>query len=97
MGRLPSNGFNLIAPSGRRNGHAEAGAAQAKLVKRESALDQRDPLAIICGQPFDPAWFEALPPAQQSHAAWAAPRASHSAAPPQPARKAQSRNRLVNP
>jgi hypothetical protein len=36
-----------------------------------AALEQRDPLAIICGQPFDPAWFEALPPAQQSHAAWA--------------------------
>jgi len=36
-----------------------------------AALGLRDPLAIICGQPFDPAWFEALPPAQQSHAAWA--------------------------
>ncbi len=36
-----------------------------------AALGQRDPLSLICGQPFDPDWFEALPPAQQSHAAWA--------------------------
>ena len=36
-----------------------------------AALGQRDPLALICGQPFDPVWFETLPPAQQSHAAWA--------------------------
>jgi hypothetical protein len=36
-----------------------------------AALEQRDPLAIICGQPFDPAWFEALPSTQQSFAAWA--------------------------
>jgi hypothetical protein len=47
-------------------------AAQERLRHtHRAALDQRDPLAIICGQPFDPAWFEALPPAQQSHAAWA--------------------------
>ena len=36
-----------------------------------AALGQRDPLAIICGRPFEPTWFEHLPPAQQSHAAWA--------------------------
>jgi len=35
------------------------------------ALKHRDPLALICGQPFNAAWFEALPPAQQSYGAWA--------------------------
>ena len=30
-----------------------------------------DPLTNICGQPFDPVWFEELSPKQQSHAAWA--------------------------
>jgi hypothetical protein len=34
-------------------------------------FSQRDPLANICGQPFDPVWFEELSPEQQSHAAWA--------------------------
>ena len=27
----------------------------------------RDPLAIICGGPFEPAWFEALPPGAQAY------------------------------
>jgi hypothetical protein len=35
------------------------------------ALRLRDPLALICGEPFDAEWFETLPPALQSHAAWA--------------------------
>nr|WP_320134009.1 DEAD/DEAH box helicase [uncultured Holophaga sp.] len=35
------------------------------------ALGQRDPLSLICGEPFDPEWFESLSPALQSHAAWA--------------------------
>ena len=34
-------------------------------------LGCRDPLAVICGQPFDATWFEALPPAMQSFGAWA--------------------------
>jgi len=47
-------------------------AAQERLRStHRTALGGRDPLALICGQPFDPAWFEALPPAAQSHAAWA--------------------------
>ena len=46
--------------------------AQERLAQHhKAALGHRDPLAIICGQPFDPAWFETLPPAQQSHGAWA--------------------------
>jgi len=36
-----------------------------------AALNLREPLSIICGEPFDAAWFETLSPALQSHAAWA--------------------------
>jgi superfamily II DNA or RNA helicase len=36
-----------------------------------AALGGRDPLALVCGRPFDPAWFEGLAPVQQSHGAWA--------------------------
>ena len=47
-------------------------AAQERLrATHRATLGDRDPLALICGQPFDPAWFETLPPAAQSHAAWA--------------------------
>ena len=47
-------------------------AAQERLGQtHRAALEQRDPLALICGRPFDPAWFESLEPAQQSYAAWA--------------------------
>jgi len=46
--------------------------AQEKVrAAHRAALAFRDPLALICSRPFDPAWFEALPPAQQSHGAWA--------------------------
>jgi superfamily II DNA or RNA helicase len=47
-------------------------AAQARLRQvHGAALEYREPLALICAQPFDPAWFEALSPAQQAHGAWA--------------------------
>ena len=47
-------------------------AAQERVRQaHRGALAHRDPLALICGQPFDAAWFEALPPAMQSHGAWA--------------------------
>ena len=46
--------------------------AQERLSQHHrGALGHRDPLAIICGQPFDGAWFESLPPAHQSYGAWA--------------------------
>jgi hypothetical protein len=47
-------------------------ALQERLFQtHRAALGQRDPLALVCGQPFDPAWFDTLAPAQRSHAAWA--------------------------
>ena len=47
-------------------------SAQEKISQtHRAALGYRDPLAIICGQPFDTDWFEALPPAMQSYGAWA--------------------------
>jgi len=47
-------------------------AAQEKVRQTHTrTLEQRDPLSIICSEPFDPEWFEALSPALQSHAAWA--------------------------
>ncbi len=36
-----------------------------------AALGMRDPLALIAAEPFEAEWFESLPPALQSHAAWA--------------------------
>jgi len=46
--------------------------AQERLSQHHrGALGHRDPLAVICGQPFDAAWFESLPPAHQSYGAWA--------------------------
>ena len=47
-------------------------AAQERISQtHRAALGQRDPLAIICGQPFDQEWFESLAPALQSYGAWA--------------------------
>jgi hypothetical protein len=46
--------------------------AQERLSQHHrAALGHRDPLALICGQPFDADWFEALPPSHQSYGAWA--------------------------
>jgi len=36
-----------------------------------AALGFRDPLALLCGRPFDSAWFEDLSPEAQSFGAWA--------------------------
>ncbi len=36
-----------------------------------AALGFRDPLALLCGRPFDPAWFGGLSPEAQSYGAWA--------------------------
>jgi len=45
--------------------------AQERLSQHHrAALGHRDPLALICGQPFDPDWFEALPSSHQSYGAW---------------------------
>ena len=47
-------------------------AAQERVRQTHSrTLEQRDPLSIVCGEPFDAEWFESLAPAVQSHAAWA--------------------------
>ncbi|BDU73292.1 DEAD/DEAH box helicase [Mesoterricola silvestris] len=77
---LPAGGGGGMVPDGAMRSRAELrlefmeGRAERWLPLRDRFAEQflaatghRDPLALVCGGPFEPGWFDALDPAAQAH------------------------------